>query len=303
MKLGGESRKEATERNSLLSNRIARIGTWNVRTMFETGKVFQVARERQAYNIDILGLAETRWNEKGQKRLSTGELLLYSGHPDENARHEEGVALMLSKKAEKALIEWEGHGPRIITASFTTKSRKIDLNVIQCYAPTNDKDEETKNQFYSHLQTILERYPAKDINILMGDLNAKIGKDNTGCEEIMGRHGLGEENDNGERLKELCAGHNMVIGGSVFPHKRIHKATWISPDHKTENQIDHMCVSKKFRRSMEDVRVYRGADVGSDHNLVMGKFKLKLKRIGGATGNQEKRIKYNTQFLASRDPL
>merc|ERR1711874_757002 len=144
-------------------------------------------------------------------------------------------------------------------------------------------------------------YPAKDINILMGDLNAKIGKDNTGCEEIMGRHGLGEENDNGERLKELCAGHNMVIGGSVFPHKRIHKATWISPDHKTENQIDHMCVSKKFRRSMEDVRVYRGADVGSDHNLVMGKFKLKLKRIGGANGNQEKRIKYNTQFLASRD--
>ena len=76
MKLGDESRKEVTERNSLLSSRIARIGTWNVRTMFETGKVFQVARERQAYNIDILGLAGTRWNEKGQKRLSTGELLL-----------------------------------------------------------------------------------------------------------------------------------------------------------------------------------------------------------------------------------
>ena len=70
--------------------------------MFETGKVFQVARERQAYNLDILGLAETRWNQTEKERLSTGEqLILYSGHPDENARHEEGVALMLSKKAER----------------------------------------------------------------------------------------------------------------------------------------------------------------------------------------------------------
>merc|ERR1712237_299308 len=145
MKPGDESRKEVTERTSLLSSKIAKIGTWNVRTMFETGKVFQVARERQAYNIDILGLAETRWNQTGKKRLSTGELLVYSGHPDENARHEEGVALMLSKKAEKALIAWEGHGSRIITASFTTKSRNINVNVIQCYAPTklNDKKEET----------------------------------------------------------------------------------------------------------------------------------------------------------------
>ena len=203
MKPGDQSRKEVTRRTSLLSNKIAKLGTWNVRTMFETGKVFQVARERQAYNIDILGLAETRWNQEGQKRLSTGELLLYSGHPDENARHEEGVALMLSRKTERALITWKGHGSRIITASFTTKNRKINLNIIQCYAPTNDKEDETKNQFYNQLQTIVEKFPAKDISILMGDLNAKIGNDNTGCEEIMGCHGLGEENDNGERLKDL----------------------------------------------------------------------------------------------------
>ena len=116
MKPGDQSRKEVTKRTSLLSNKIAKLGTWNVRTMFEAGKVFQVARERQAYNIDILGLAETRWIQEEQKRLSTGELLLYSGHPDENARHEEGVALMLSRKAEKVLITWKGHGSRIINS-------------------------------------------------------------------------------------------------------------------------------------------------------------------------------------------
>ena len=79
----------------------------------------------------------------------------------------------------------------------------------------------------------------------------------------MGKHGLREMNENGELFAHLCALNQLVIGGSVFPHKRAHNATWVSPDHTTENQIDHLCVSKKFRRTLEDVRVKRGADVTS----------------------------------------
>ena len=56
----------------------------------------------------------------------------------------------------------------------------------------------------------------------------------------MGRQGLGKINENGEMLAYLCAFNNMIIRGSVFPHDRIHKATWISPDHRIENQIDHI---------------------------------------------------------------
>ncbi|VDP87631.1 unnamed protein product [Schistosoma mattheei] len=70
----------------------------------------------------------------------------------------------------------------------------------------------------------------------------------------------------------------MVIGGTMFPHKRIHKATWISPHHTTENQTDHICINKKFRRTMEDVRTRRGADTASDHHLVVANLKLKLKK-------------------------
>ncbi len=112
----------------------------------------------------------------------------------------------------------------------------------------------------------------------MGDFNAKVGPNNTGYEQVMGIHGLGVMNDNGERFAELCAINNLVIGGSVFPHKRIHKSTWVSPDGVTENQIDHICISKKFRRSLQDVRVRRGADVGSDHHLVVANMQLKLKK-------------------------
>ena len=87
----------------------------------------------------------------------------------------------------------------------------------------------------------------------------------------------------------------MVIGGSVFLHKRIHKATWVSPDLITENQIDHVCIAKKFRRSLEDVRVKRGAGVALDHHLVVAKLKLKLRR--NETGQQRRRARYNVDFL------
>ena len=51
----------------------------------------------------------------------------------------------------------------------------------------------------------------------------------------MGTLGLGQMNENSEFFADLCALNQLVIGGSILPHKRIHKATWISPNHVTEN--------------------------------------------------------------------
>nr|KAG5694836.1 hypothetical protein BaRGS_019213 [Batillaria attramentaria] len=209
------------------------------------------------YKIGVLGLSETRWLQTGQLRFSSGEQLLYSGHTEDGAPHTEGVALMLAPEAQRALIGWEPVNSRIITAKFITKKKDIKLNIIQCYAPTNDAEEEKKDDFYQQLQTVIDRGGAKDMTILMGDFNAKIGSDNTGYENTMGTHGLGQMNENGERFADFCALNQLVIGGSIFPHKRIHKATWRSPDHVTENQIDHICISRKFRRSWRDVRVMR----------------------------------------------
>ena len=83
--------------------------------------------------------------------------------------------------------------------------------------------------------------------LLMGDLNAKIGCDNRGYEheEVMGTQGLGEMNENGAKYADFCATNRHVIGGSIFQHRRIHKATWRSPDATTENQIDHVCINKR----------------------------------------------------------
>ena len=75
---------------------------------------------------------------------------------------------------------------------------------------------------------------------------------------------------------DLCGSHDVVIGGTIFPHKNCHKVTWVSQDRKTENQMDHVAIGRKWRRSLQDVRNKRGADIGSDHHLVVAKFKMKI---------------------------
>jgi len=206
---------------------------------------------------------------------------------------------MLALGAQRALIGWELVNSRIIKAKFTTRKKDIRLNIIQCYAPTNDAEVGREEEFYQQLQAVIDGGGAKDMTILMGDFNAKIGSDNTGYEDIMGTHGLGQMNENGERFADLCALNQLVIGGSIFLHKRIHKATWRSPDHRTENQIDHSCISRKFRRSWRDVRVRRGADVSSDHHLVVTAVRLRLKKFTYANSNT--RTRCNVGLLRNRD--
>ena len=63
------------------------------------------------------------------------------------------------------------------------------------------------------------------MTILIEDLNAKIAADNRGYEGVMGRHGLGEMDENGEMFPDLSASNRLVIEGSVSPHRRIHKTT------------------------------------------------------------------------------
>ncbi|GFS22276.1 craniofacial development protein 2 [Elysia marginata] len=111
----------------------------------------------------------------------------------------------------------------------------------------------------------------------MRDFNAKLESDNTGFEEYMGKYGLGVRNKNRERFLDICTGNHLVLGGTNFKHKNIHKETWNSPDGYTRNQIDHAAINRRWRSSLVDVRATQGGDIGSDHNLVLTKLRLKLK--------------------------
>ena len=82
----------------------------------------------------------------------------------------------------------------------------------------------------------------------MGDWNAKVGGQQDGEEGVTDHHRLhGERSENGQRFVKICASNHMVIATTLFPHKYIHKHTWVSQGACTKNQVDHVC--EKFRRS------------------------------------------------------
>ena len=273
-----ESRKEADgpTADSLQPKKKTRIGTWNVRTLYQTGKLSQVVNEFDNYRLDLLGLSETRWVGSDRKSLLSGHTLIYSGREDDI--HEQGVGLLISKKVSKSLLEWQPYGPRFLKARFNSKFCK--LSVVTCYAPTEEADDTSKDEFYEQLQAIIGEIPAHDMLLVIGDMNARTGKDNANRERTIGKEGLGTYpmNDNGERMCDFCEHNGLVVGGTLFKHKDIHKATWTSPDGNTKPQIDHIIINGKWRSSLQDVRACRGADCASDHTLVLGIISLKLRK-------------------------
>jgi hypothetical protein len=69
-------------------------------------------------------------------------------------------------------------------------------------------------------------------------------------EHIMGKHGVGTMNENGNLFVELCGNHSLKIGGTLFPHKKCHKNTWYSNDHVTTAQLDNVCISSRWSKAL-----------------------------------------------------
>jgi len=104
--------------------------------------------------------------------------------------------------------------------------------------------------FYEDLQIVHNKIPKHDLVIILGDLNAKIGKEDI-YQDVAGKHTLHEiSNRNGEWVCEYAIANNMKKISTYYQHKRIHKGTWMSPDGNTLNQIDHVIIdaSKKCGR-------------------------------------------------------
>jgi len=194
---------------------------------------------------------------------------------------------LLSKRAKSALLGYNPVNSRIIVARFS--GTPLNIAVIQVYAPTSDSTEKDIETFYGQLEHTIEDLPKKDVKIVMGDWNAKVGMDNVGWEQVMGRHGYGERNDRGERLLEFASTNDLLITNTRFQQKDSRKWTWMAPDGKHTNMIDLVLVDRRWKTAVKVCRTFQGADVSSDHSLVMCKLKLRLKRTKGQERHEPRR--------------
>ena len=198
---------------------------------------------------------------------------------------------MLSKRARAALLGYNPVNPRIISARF--QGQPINMTVIQVYAPTAGSPNEDIQDFYGQLKETIKGIPRKDIKVIMGDWNAKVGTDRTGFEEVMGRYGYGTRNDRGELLLQFAGKHNMYITNTRFQQKDSRKWTWVSPDGRYRNMIDLMLIDKRWLTSIWNCRAYQGPDVDSDHSLVLSKIRLRFKCQRGREIKQNLNLESN----------
>ena len=105
---------------------------------------------------------------------------------------------------------------------------KFNITVIQVYTPTSNAEEAEAEWFYEDLQDLLEVTPKKDVHFIIGDWNAKVGSQET--PGVMGKFGLGAQNEAGQRLIEFCQENALVTANTLFQLHKRRLYTWTSPD-------------------------------------------------------------------------
>ena len=91
------------------------------------------------------------------------------------------------------------------------------ITILQVYAPTSSHDDASIEEFYEQLQSAMDKIKKRDICVIMGDMNAKVGNsEDKKCG--IGRFGLGDRNERGDRLAEFCCANNLAVMNTCFEH-------------------------------------------------------------------------------------
>ena len=166
--------------------------------------------------------------------------------------------------------------------------------------PKIDYDDDDIEDFYDQLQEVIDQAPKKDILVVKGDWNAKIGEDaSKNWKGTCGQYCSPETNKRGLRLPELASSNNLKVASTSGPHKPSRRWTWHSARGDFHNQIDYIMVKRLFQSSVNIAKTtsFPGADVGSDHELVVMTFRLRLQRV---TNQGSTRIRFSLEKL--KDP-
>ena len=158
--------------------------------------------------------------------------------------------------------------------SFPRQS--FNITAIQIYALISIAEEAEVEQFYKDLQDLVELTPKKDVLFIRGDWNAKVRS-----QEIpgaIGKFGLVVQNETGQRLTEFCQENTLVIANTLYQEKTLHMDTtrWSIPKsdwlYSFQLKMEKLYIVRKKKRP--------GTGCGSDHELLIAKFRLKLKKLG-----------------------
>ena len=172
--------------------------------------------------------------------------------------------------------------------SVRFQGKPFNITVIQAYAPTTNAEEAEVEQFHEDLQDFLElthththTHTHTQCPFHYRDGNVKVGSQET--LGVTGKFGRGVRNEAGQRLTEFRQKNALVTANTLFQQHKRRLYTWASPDGRHQNQTDYILYSQRWRSSTQSEKTRLGADCGSDHELLIAKFRLKLKKVEKTT--------------------
>ncbi|XP_015377026.1 PREDICTED: craniofacial development protein 2-like [Diuraphis noxia] len=221
------SKAEVTTKATLLARRKQQLG-------------FTPTDAKNSYKLDILALQEVRWPDSGN--IKTGSTTIFYSETN-NGRHENGVGFIINEKILHNTKGFTSINDHICCIKIS--GRHFDLILINYYAPTEDKVDDIKEKFYDELETEVNSLPTHSLKMIVGDFNAKIDREHI-YRPIIEPDSLHKiSNDNGTRLIHFATSQELTISSTYFPRKDIHKYTWVSPNGRVHNQIDHIMINKR----------------------------------------------------------
>lgn len=247
-----------------------RIGTWNVRTLLQAGKLENLKREMEKNNMNLIGVAEARWDGCGELQ-SDDYVMYYSGG---QIKGRNGVGVIMTKELAKCVENVDYASDRVIGVRL--KGVPKNVLIIQVYMPTSEYDDQIVEDTYNVIMKIMDDNKGC-CKIVMGDWNAIIGEGKEGT--IVGSYGLGRRNDRGERQLDFCRERQLIVANTWFKNHKRRLYTWKSPGDNYRNQIDFILVEERYRNGIKNAHTLPGADINSDHNLLMAKLEIKLKKL------------------------
>ena len=210
-----------------------------------------------------MGISSTKRRGSGTVELNGGRKIFYSG-VNAAMPAQAGVGLLVSPNMAECVVDWVPLVGRVCLLKLRLQERS--LCTLQVYAPNTEPQDEA---FLKEVKVAFGKPTSSVSLVLLGDFNAHVGIDNATWKGVTGQHGDLDINKNGRCLLQFCATNGMSIMNTFVQHKRIYKYTWYRDSLGQRSLIDFCIVSADLFSTVSDVHVKKGAELSTDHHLVV----------------------------------
>lgn len=264
-KIKKKNSQKCTEKSKVKKKGL-RVGTLNVGSL--TGKWKELVDLIERRRIGVLCIQETRWKGNKTKDLGRGYKLYYSG-----GRNRNGVGIVVSKELKDKVVDIKRNGDRIMSIKLCLDEK---VNIVCAYAPQVGCDLEEKDEFWRNLQEQISVISQEERVMIGADLNGHIGKERGVLERVHGGWGIGERNDEGEKVIDFAMSFDMAICNTFFQKAEHQYVTYMSGGRRS--QIDFLMCRRKHLKEVTNCKVIYGEHVAAQHKLVVVDSEITVKK-------------------------